>query len=130
MRPFLDTDVLVYAVSKDPRRARATRLIAEGGIVNLQVMNEFVEVGRRKLGLSAHDVREALADVLFYLDPPRPLDLATHDAALCLAEAGGLSWWDALIVAAALEAGCDTLWTDDLQDGRRFDRLLIRNPFE
>jgi predicted nucleic acid-binding protein len=130
-RDFLDTNVLIYAVGKnDPRAARAEALLASGGMVSVQSLNEFVSVARRKLGMPWREVREFL-DVIAILCPkPVPISLATHREALAIAEKYGYGIYDALIASAALEAGCKTLYSEDFQDGQVIDRrLTIRNPF-
>jgi len=58
-----------------------------------------------------------------------PVTVETHTRGLDVGERCGLSLYDSMIVAAALLAGCDTLYSEDLQDGQRIDGLLIRNPF-
>lgn len=129
--PFLDTNVLLYAALQQDARSEAARgLLAQGGVISVQVLNEFVAVARRKLRYPWPEIRQALAAIRTLCRPPRPLDLATHEAALALAERYGFSLYDALIVAAALEAGCATLLSEDLQHGQMIDgRLTIRNPF-
>jgi predicted nucleic acid-binding protein len=72
---------------------------------------------------------EAISDVLALVDPPLALTLELHAAARALAEDHRLSFYDALIVAAALGAGCDTLFTENMQHGRSFGGLSIVNPF-
>lgn len=130
MRPFLDTNVLVYAIlSDDPRRERAEAAVVAGGVVSVQVMNEFANVARRKLGWDWPAVEAALDLVERQCRPVRPLSLATHRAGIGLARDHGLSIYDSLIVAAALEAGCDRLLTEDMQDGRAFGVLVVTNPF-
>ena len=130
MKPFLDTNVLVYAVlSDDPRRETAERALLVGGTVSVQVMNEFANVARRKLGWDWPAVEAALDLVERQCRPVRALTLATHRVAIGLSRDHGLSVYDGLIVAAALEAGCDQLLTEDLQAGRRFGALVITNPF-
>ena len=128
---FLDSNVLIYAISADdPRAAIATGLVAQGGKISVQVLNEFANVARRKLLRSWPDIAEALAAFRMLCADPLPLTVATHEAALTIAADGQLSFYDSLIVASALEAGCTTLLSEDMQDGRTFDgRLTIRNPF-
>lgn len=130
MRPFLDTNILVYAVlSDDPRREVAEKALLASGTVSVQVMNEFANVARRKLGWDWSAVEAALDLVERQCRPVRALTLATHRTAVGLSRDHGLSVYDGLIVAAALEAGCDQLLTEDLQAGRRFGALVIINPF-
>ena len=130
-RDFFDTNVLIYAVGKnDPRASRAEVLLAGGGIVSIQSLNEFVSVARRKLGMPWKEVEEML-DIICVLCPdPVPISLDTHRGAVAIAEKYGYSIYDALIASAALEAGCKTLYSEDLQDGQIINRqLTIRNPF-
>jgi predicted nucleic acid-binding protein len=130
-RDFFDTNVLIYAVGKnDPRASRAEVLLAGGGIVSIQSLNEFVSVARRKLGMPWKEVKEML-DIICVLCPdPVPISLDTHRGAVAIAEKYGYSIYDALIASAALEAGCKTLYSEDLQDGQIINRqLTIRNPF-
>jgi predicted nucleic acid-binding protein len=128
---FLDTNVLIYAVAKnDPRAAKAEALLASGGIVSIQSLNEFVSVARRKLGMSWREVRQFLDLICILCPGPVPISLETHRAALSIAEKYRYSIYDALVASAALEAGCNTLYSEDLQDGQMINRqLTIRNPF-
>lgn len=94
------------------------------------MLNEFANVARRKLKLSWAELGEALAALRALCLSPLPLTVATNEAALALAARHGFGIYDALILAAALEAGCATLYSEDLQDGQVIDgRLTIRNPF-
>lgn len=129
MKQFIDTNILVYAQLDDPRSPRARAVLADGGVVSVQVLNEFVSVLRRKLGRDWADVREAVADVLAALGAPAPVTLETHLRALDIAADHGLSFYDALILAAAGQAGCDTLVSEDLQNGGRIAGVRIFNPF-
>jgi predicted nucleic acid-binding protein len=131
VKDFLDTNVLVYAVGKnDPRASKAEALLASGGMISIQSLNEFVSVARRKLGMSWREVREFLGLICILCPDPVPISLDTHRGALAIAEKYGYSIYDALIASAALEAGCKTLYSEDLQDGQIINRqLTIRNPF-
>ena len=94
------------------------------------MLNDFANTARRKLKRPWAEVRTVLDLVRTLCPDIRPIDTATHEAALTLAEADNVSVYDALIVATALQAGCTTLWSDDMQDGRLVaGRLTIRNPF-
>lgn len=130
-RAFLDTNVLIYALAKDdPRSRRAEQLLAAGGILSVQILNEFVSVARRKLLMSWSEVTEALAAIRLLCPTPLPLTVDTHEAALKIAEKHGYGIYDALVVATALEVGCDTLYSEDLQDGQTINgQVTIRNPF-
>ena len=129
MRAFFDTNILVYAQQADGKGDRARALFAGGGKLSVQVLNEFTAVSRRKQRRGWHDIAEAISDVLTMVEPPLALTLDLHVSARALAEEHRLSFYDALIVAAAIEAGCDTLFTEDMQNGRTFGDLAIVNPF-
>jgi predicted nucleic acid-binding protein len=98
--------------------------------ISFQVVQETLQVVARKLDppASAADARRLLDDVLAPLWTVSPTP-ALYRRALELQAGDGFSFYDALIVAAALEAGCTRLLSEDLQDGRRIERLTIENPF-
>jgi predicted nucleic acid-binding protein len=127
---FFDTTILVYMVSEGDRRADISeRLLASGGKLSVQVMNEFAAVARRKLNMSWPEVSEALDAVRALCETAAPLTVEIHDRALDIAERYGYHVYDALILAAALDAGCDVLYTEDMHDGQKVGALTIRNPF-
>lgn len=128
---FFDTNILIYAVAQDDQRTPvAETLLTEGGVVSIQVLNEFAAVARRKLGMSWKEVTEALHGVRVLCPDPVALTITTHEAALSIATRHDYRIYDALIIAAALQSGCDILCTEDMQDGHVIDRrLTIRNPF-
>jgi predicted nucleic acid-binding protein len=127
---FLDSNVLVYAFTTDARASKAQQLLERGCLINVQILNEFANVARRKLKMSWTEVNEALNDVRTLCPIIAPVTLDTHTAGLQRAERYGLSVYDGLVVAAALEAGCATLWSEDMQHGLVIDkRLKILNPF-
>ncbi len=128
--PFVDSNVLLYLLSADAAKAdRAEALLAGRIVISVQVLNEFASVARRKLGLAWPQVEQALADVQRFADV-RPLTLATHRSGVALVKRYQLSVYDAMIAAAALEAGCSTLASEDFSAGQRFERrLTVRNPF-
>ncbi len=127
---FFDSNVLLYIASGDPAKAdRAEALLRDGGSISVQVLNEIAHVARRKMAMSWTEAH-AFLSMLRALLPVEPITVATHDAGLALAERYNLSTYDAMIAAAALGAGCDTLWSEDLQDGMTLDgRLRVVNPF-
>jgi predicted nucleic acid-binding protein len=127
---FFDTNVVLYLLSADPAKAdRAEELLAIGGTISVQVLNEFVAVASRKLRMSWIEIREVLAQVRAVC-AVEPVTIETHERALRLAERYGISIYDALIVSAALLANCKTLHSEDMQDGQVIERqLTIRNPF-
>jgi predicted nucleic acid-binding protein len=127
---FFDTNVLIYAFhEKDPRNQISRKLLGEGGITGVQVLNEFVAVARRKLGFSWEEVWESLAAIRVLCPSVVPLTLETHDRALRIAHRYAYHVYDALVIAAALEAGSSTIYTEDMQDGQVIEALTIRNPF-
>ena len=127
---FLDTNVLVYAFSTDERASKAQQLLERGCLINVQILNEFANVARRKLKMSWTELSDALDDIRTLCPTISPVTLDTHAAGLQRAQRYGLSVFDGLVVAAALEAGCATLWSEDMQHGLIVDeRLTILNPF-
>jgi predicted nucleic acid-binding protein len=127
---FIDTNVVIYLASEDTKKAeRAEAVLAEAAVIGVQVLNETANVLRRKLGFSWSEIQEFLVPLRELADVV-PLTQETHDRALELAERHGFAFYDALIVAAALEAGCERLWSEDMHDGLVVEgTLTIRNPF-
>ena len=126
---FFDTNVLLYLLSKDAAKAdRAEALLATGGIVSVQVLNEFASVATRKLAMTIPEIREILSTIRA-ICVVRSLDIETHDLGLEMAERYGFSIYDGLIVAAAVRAGSAILYTEDLQQGQVIDQVTIQNPF-
>jgi predicted nucleic acid-binding protein len=127
---FFDTNVLVYIASGDSAKAdRAEAAIAAGGVISVQVLNELANVARRKMQMSWTETH-ALLTMLRGLLTVHPLTLETHEIGLKLAERYGFSMYDAMIAASALHAGCDTLWSEDMQHDMVVDEVLrIVNPF-
>ena len=127
---FIDTNVLVYVASGDPVKAeRAEKIIADGGTISVQVLNELANVARRKMRMTWPETHALLSTIRALL-PVQPITVETHETGLELAERYGLSIYDAMIAASALHAECDTLWSEDMHDGVVIqDRLRIANPF-
>jgi predicted nucleic acid-binding protein len=126
---FFDSNVLIYLTDEaSGKSGRTEDLLADGGVISVQVMNEFANVARRKIGLSWAETREFLDTFRTTLEIV-PLTLETHERGLDLAERFRLSVYDGVIVAAALLAGCTTLYSEDMHDGLVIDRLTIRNPY-
>lgn len=129
-KPFFDSNVIIYAFhQEDPRGPTALALLADGGRVGVQTLNEFATVARRQLRMSWTEVHEALAAIRVLCPSPAPLNLETHESALRIAERYGYSIFDSLVIAAALEVASSTLYSEDMQDGQVIDGLVIRNPF-
>jgi predicted nucleic acid-binding protein len=117
-------------VSGDSRRELAQQLVAQGGVISVQVLNEFVAVARRKMRMPWEDVIVALDAVRILFPSPVSITLEAHEAALKIAQQYGFGIYDAQIAAAALEAKCELLYSEDLHHGQVIDRkLTIRNPF-
>lgn len=129
MKRFFDTNILVYAFLDIDKRDKAIAVLAEGGRISVQVLNEFTNVARQKRQRPWPEIEAAITVIREWFPDIVPLTEQTHARALALARDHGLSFYDALIVAAAQEAGCDTLFTEDMQHGRKFGSLNIVNPF-
>lgn len=128
--PFYDTNVVLYALSADARRKeRVADLLSRGGVLSTQVLAESANVMRRKFGIALAEIEE-FHDALLRACRLRLIERDTIRAALHVAARYGFSVYDSLIVAAALEAGCDTLYSEDLQHGQVIEgRLSVVNPF-
>ncbi len=129
-KAFIDTNILIYLLSADAQKAdRAEGILRAGGLISVQVLNEFTNVARRKLKLPWREVHD-FSLLIRSLCPVEPLTLDTYHKGCLLAERYGLSVYDAMIAASALIGGCDILYSEDLQDGLLIDgQLSVRNPF-
>lgn len=136
-RFFLDTNLFVYtfddtAPAKAKKAAQIIRRAADTGegIISYQVVQEFFNVALRRFAqpMSATEAEQYLITVL------RPL-LAVHSspalyfAALRIAERYRISWYDSLIVGAALEGQCEKLYSEDFQHGQKIEGVRVENPF-
>ena len=126
---FFDTNVPLYLLDDGPKRDAAHGLIAGGGTISVQVLNEVLVNCRRKAGMSwaeAGAFLDGLREICDVVD----LTPEVHDIGRALGERYELAVYDAMIVAAALLHGCDTLLSEDMHDGLVIEeRLTIRNPF-
>jgi predicted nucleic acid-binding protein len=129
-RPFFDTNILLYLLSSETAKAdRAEALLADGGVISVQVLNEAASVMSRKLRMSWPEISEFLGTIR-RLCRVEPLTSRTHEHGIALSERHGFSVYDAMILASALLADCDVLWTEDLQHRQCIDdRLTVLNPF-
>jgi predicted nucleic acid-binding protein len=127
---FLDSNIVLYLASEDLAKAdRAQELVAEGGTISVQVLNEIANVSRRKMGLSWAETRNLLATIRGLLKV-EPITIEVHEIGISLAERYQLSVYDSMIISAALSAECDTLLSEDLQDGLLISgKLRVHNPF-
>jgi len=129
-RQFLDTNVILYVLSEDATRAeRAERLLAERCVVSVQVLNELANVMLRKLKLDWTAVDEILAMVRGLCEVV-PLTVDVHRAGLQIAARHGYSVYDSMIIAAAVDAGCEVVWSEDMQAGQQIGPVTLRNPFQ
>ena len=129
-KAFIDTNILLYLLSEDPNKAdRAETIVRAGGTISIQVLNELANVTHRKLAMSWMEINELLS-LIRSLCSIEPLTIETHDLGKLIAEHYKLSVYDTMIVAAALLGGCETLYSEDMQDGLLIDnQLRICNPF-
>ena len=129
-KAFIDTNVLLYLLSADAAKAdRAESVLGSGGVVSVQVLNEFASVATRKLKMPMAEVRQVL-DTIRAVCEVAPLTEETHVLGLDIVERYQLSIYDAMIVSAALLSNCATLWSEDFHPGLVIEqRLTVRNPF-
>lgn len=127
---FIDSNVVLYLLDEGPKAERAEAVLAAGGVVSVQVLNEVLVNCVRKAGMRLDEAGDFLAGVRQVC---RVVDLtvAGHDAGRAVAARYGLSVYDSMIVGAALVAGCDRLLSEDMQDGLVIEGVLrVVNPFE
>ena len=127
---FLDTNILLYLLSRDEEQAACVEtIVSNGGIISVQVLNEFASVASRKLGMTYAEIREYLVTIRVICDV-RPLTVETHLLGLDMAERYGFSFYASLIVSSALLSDCTTLYSEDMQHGQKIEnRIVIVNPF-
>jgi predicted nucleic acid-binding protein len=129
-RVFFDTNVLLYFFSEEGYRTEvAERLLVQGGVVSVQVLNELVSAARKKLKMNWDEVRVARDKTLFFCPNPLPLTEETHFLAVDISARFGYRIYDSLILAAAQQAGCTTVYSEDMQHGQAIGSLTIVNPF-
>lgn len=134
---FIDTNVLVYSFDKNmPHKQQNAQgiiryaLQTQRGIISTQVVQEFINLALRKFvpPLSSNDVRQYLQTVLLPLCQHFP-SISFYDQTLSIQVETGYAWYDSLIVAAAIESGCTTLLSEDLQHNRKIRTVTILDPF-
>ena len=130
VKTFFDTKVLLYLLSEDDAKAdRVEELLKDGGVISVQVLNEFAAVASRKLNLSWREIKDILGPIRAICEI-ESVAVETHDRAIEIADRYGFSFYDATIVAAALHSGCKILYSEDFQHGQLIaNQLRIRNPF-
>jgi predicted nucleic acid-binding protein len=133
---FVDTNVLVYAEDRDAeeKQAVARDLVLRlwndrDGVVSIQVLQELYVTTTRKLKkpLRPDKALEIVREYLTWTVVENTARLLT--SAIGLQQSARLSFWDAMVVQAAVEAGCDTLYSEDLNPGQRFGSVIVVNPF-
>jgi predicted nucleic acid-binding protein len=127
-KPFFDTNVLLYLITVDGKAEKAEILLKAGGVVSVQVLNEFASVASRKSKMTWPAIRETLATIRAGCEVI-PLTAEIHEGGLAIAEKYGFSFYDSLILAAAAQAECRTVYSEDMQDGQVVQGVTIRNPF-
>lgn len=129
-RLFFDTNIPLYLLSEDKLKAdRAEEILGWGGVISVQVLNEFASVAKRKLKMSYPEIREILS-VIRAVCEIKPLTIEIHEQGLTIAEQFGFSLYDSLIISAALQADCTIVYSEDMQHGQNINgQLLILNPF-
>ncbi|MFK0208126.1 PIN domain-containing protein [Agrobacterium sp. NPDC090283] len=128
--PFVDTNILVYASTSDRHSEVANAIISQPFITSVQALNEFSVVARRKLRMEWSIIRSALEDFRTAAARIVPLDVSIHLAALDVAERYSVAFYDALMLAAALEAESAVFLSEDMHDGLTVEgRMKIVNPF-
>jgi predicted nucleic acid-binding protein len=132
---FFDTNVLLYAFARkagsplDLRTDKAEEIMGHGGVLSVQVLNEFSDVASRKSKLSWEEIAELLRIVEALCGRALPITAEIHEAAVDISKLHGFRIYDSLILAAAVQAGCTTVYTEDLQHGQVINGVRIENPF-
>lgn len=132
---FVDTNILVYAHGvgdADPRASKARVVLGElwrtdNGVLSTEVLQEFYAVATRKLGLEPKHARGIVASYAGWCTVNTDVGLIVSGSTLT--EEHSISFWDALIIEAALRANASRLLSEDLQHGRKFGDLVVENPF-
>ena len=132
---FLDTNILVYAaLNQDPRKHRLAALLVKDalqmndGVLSVQVINEFTNILFKKTKRRADEIRK-LTEIFSPLNRMDMTAVLVNDA-IGIKDRYGIQYYDALIIAAAKQCGCDTILSEDFNDGQVYDGILCRNPFK
>jgi len=128
---FIDTNIVIYSLSQnDPKQDKALAILASKPVMSVQVLSETANIMRRKLGFDNAAIRAVIKRISQECINLQPLTLDTLNGALDIAVRYGFSHYDSLIIAAALQADCTTLYSEDMQHGQAIDnKLIIINPF-
>ena len=132
---FVDTNVLLYAISRDPdertKAARANELLSSRDLgLSVQVLQEFYIQATRETRADRlpHEQAAALIDS-FRRFPVQETTLGVMLAAISTRQRFGISYWDAAILEAARTLGCEVVLSEDLSDGRDYAGIRVENPF-
>ncbi|MEY2926041.1 MAG: hypothetical protein RL367_518 [Pseudomonadota bacterium] len=126
----LDTNIAVYAFSEDARCEVALGLLSAGPMLSIQLLNEFTNVSLRKRKIAWAEISESLDIIRQFASSLRTMTLPVHTLGVEISQRHSLSFYDSLMLAAALLDGCETFYREDMQNGLVIDgRLTITNPF-
>ncbi|MEB2846923.1 PIN domain-containing protein [Rhizobiales bacterium RZME27] len=127
---FLDTNVLVYSTTSETKAVVAQKLMSEPFVISAQALNEFANVGRRKLSLSWERITQIVSDLTEAAEVVVSVEPGMTKTALRLVQHYNLAFYDAVMISAALKAKCTIYYSEDLQHGLIIDTTLtIQNPF-
>lgn len=128
-RIFLDTNILVYALLDEGNKQQiAFALLQSSCVISTQVLNEFVQVARKKARLEWEEISD-LSNAIQTLVEVIPLTQEIHNTGLAIAARYGYGFYDSLIIAAAITTQCNLLVSEDMQNTQTIQRLTIHNPF-
>ncbi len=127
---FFDTNTLLYLLSSDTKKADwVSQNLQQSNVISVQVLNEFTSASIRKIKISNSELDEFL-DLFTSTFNVRSLDIDTFETGLMVSRRYGYHHYDSMIIAAALQAGCEKLYSEDMQHRQIIDkRLQIVNPF-
>jgi predicted nucleic acid-binding protein len=131
---FIDTNVLVYAHDggAGKKHTKSVQLLARlfedaSGALSVQILSEFYNAATKKLSMKSAEAEAAISDLGGWLiHRPGHADVLK---ACRLHRRYNIAWWDAMVLNSAIEVGCSILWSEDLNDGQRYDKVTVRNPF-
>jgi len=126
---FFDTNIVVYAFIIGDKQRTARSLLKSGGVISVQVLNEFANVMTKKMRQPWSEVERFLSVIRVRFPTAAPVTIETHADAVELARDHAIPFYDALILASAFSAQCTILYSEDFQHGRRFGGCAIINPF-
>ena len=127
---FIDTNIVIYALGQTSTKTHlAAPLFVGSPTISTQVLSETANVASKRLGLPPSEIRKLITS-LETMCLVTTISITTIHTALDIRERYNFSWYDSLILAAALEGGCDTLYSEDMQNGQEINgQLRIVNPF-